>query len=236
MTGSEREALKAKIDEAVRDKVSGKEIDTGDVVIPETDVPGVDEETLARTALIWRDLPWRLFTTCTTCDTSGVYCCGKTRDTVQCLACAVTGTAPGGKRNARRRVMSTTTTAVSLREPFLARVREELGVEIFEAKAYVRVIEGKRTLAYVNGDRKLRIETAKLPPEKGVNAAFSVTSEDDFATAVEAIGAARLTETEPETTVEAEPARAAATSSGKRTTAPDPKPAKKRGRKKAAAK
>jgi hypothetical protein len=132
--------------------------------------------------------------------------------------------------------MSTaTTSAGSLREPFESKVAEIEGVEIVAKAAYSRAVLGKRTLAYIGGDRKLRVEVraeaGSLPKAVGEFkpldlATFTVASEADFERVVLAIRSALPSE---ETPAEALAEKAAETAKAAEVE-PDPKPAAKKSR------
>lgn len=217
MTSSERQTIKAKIDAAVRQRIATSEEVEGDLVMDE-EVPDTEEN--RRLYLLWKAQPWRLFTRCSS-HGDQAYCAGPTRDSVICLRCYAAG--PTTKRR-RKMSANTTTSGVSLREPFEAKISETLdGVEIVSKVAYSRAVKGKATLAYINGDRKLTVEVRRAG-ETGLDK-FKIASEDEFGPAIEAMGAldaallAKASEvaapapaSEPEVEPEVEP---------------DPKPAKK---------
>jgi hypothetical protein len=181
MTSDTRRTIKERIDAAVRARLEAGEEIPGDLVMDE-ELP--DNEETRRAYLIWKAQPWRLFTRCSS-HGEMAHCGGPTRDSVVCLRCYIAGPT----RSRRKTMNATTTTAtVSLRGPFVAKIRENLdGVEIIEKVAYDRVVRGKKTLAYVNGDRKLKIDVPKVEGS-GVDG-FKIAAEDEFGPALDAIGA-----------------------------------------------
>ena len=133
---------------------------------------------------------------------------------------------------------STATQTVSLREPFIAALRERFPtVEVVEKKAYAAVREGKKTLANVNGDRKLLVTSPAL--RKAGHDATAATSEADFAKILDQIADLRekLAAPPQDATVKAAAAEAIVETPEPEVT-PDPKPEKKKRapRKRAAAK
>lgn len=179
MTGPERSTIKEKIDAAVRARLDAGEEVPGDLVMDE-EIP--DTEETRRAYLLWKGQSWRLFTRCSS-HGDMAYCAGPTRDSVVCLRCFI-----AGPTRSRRKKMNatTTTTAVSLRAPFVAKIRENLdGVEIIEKVAYDRAVLDKKTVAYINGDRKLKVDVPRAEGS-GVEG-FKITTEDEFGPALDAI-------------------------------------------------
>jgi len=218
MTKTERQKLKDEIDAKVRERVANGEIVAGEVVIFEEEVETAiaDSEEAKRAALLWRDQPWRLFTRCTR-HGDMAYCAGPTRDSVICLRCYLE--APSKRRRKTMSGNNNKTSAVSLRAPFLEALMERVsGLTAIEKVAYVRVVEGKRTVAYVNGDRKLKID---VPASGGGLDSFKIASTGEFEPALLAIASFTAPREEtPESVVEAPPAPATAAK-------PDPKPRKR---------
>lgn len=242
MTSETRKALKAAVDQARREQIaSTPTIEPGSIIVTESGIEEtLDEETLARLSAIWRSRPWRMSTTCSSCGTCPAHCAGETRETVVCLACFLAG--PTG----RRKRMTTKTETVSIRPAFHEAVTSALpGVTVAESKTYDRLVEGKRTIAYVGGDRKLRVEVRvaaeKLdasvgdykPGSSGLMN-FYLSSAEDFERVVTALRLARADAAEatpaapPETVAEpAAPKKRAAKAKGDSEVKPDPKPARK---------
>lgn len=222
MTRARRESLKAAIDAEVRKRTDGDKIDTGDVLIFETEVDEAiaESEEYRRAALVWKDQPWRLFTKCGQCGEMR-YCCGPTRDSVVCLRDYI-----AGPPKRRKSMSGTTTSAVSLREPLIEKLSEALdGKPVVLVKAsYSRVTLDGKTIAYVNGDRKLKIDGAGLAP-------ISVTEKSEIAAAVKTIAANAKKVVPAEPTVadatQAAVTEAAAAASDEVEPDPKPEPAKK---------
>lgn len=153
MTGEQRKALKAAIDEAAREKLAAaRTIDPYSVAVTEDGIEEtIDEETLARITAVWRDQDWRLYTACTSCERQA-HCAGSTRETVRCLGCEI-----AGPNRRRTRMTTKNTETVSLRPALYEKIKG-LDLTVTPAKSYDRLVVGSKTVAYVNGDRKLRLD------------------------------------------------------------------------------
>jgi hypothetical protein len=217
MTESQRRVLRKKIDEEVRRREGDRRKRDGDVVIAEeeeTQEAIEHDETLRRAALVWRKQQWRLYTKCTK-HGEMAYCAGPTRDRVVCLACWIDPDIKTQSR--RRRTMSTEET--NLRTPFLEALMKRVeGLKPIEKKAYVRVVDGTRTVAYVNGERRLKVD---VPREGGGLDGFSIKTKAEIAGVVSTIAKRQpKQEEEPaeapaaDVTVEAPAGEATATASG----------------------
>jgi hypothetical protein len=165
VTGDRRKALKAAVDAATRERIAAaRSIDPYSVPVTEEGIEEtIDEETLARIVDVWRDQDWRLYTACSSCDRQA-HCAGATRETVRCLACEI-----AGPNRRRTRMTTKTTETVSLRPALYEKLPESLGLTVTPAKSYDRLVLGTKTVAYVNGDRKLRLDVRI--PEADVPAA-----------------------------------------------------------------
>lgn len=230
MTGEGRKRLKQEIDRATREKLAAERtIDPYSIAVTEDGVEEtVDEETLARIVAVWRDQDWRLRTACSLCGNQA-YCAGPTRDRVICLSCEISG----GPTKRRKRMTTKNTETVSLR-PGLYDAIADLGLTVTPAKSYDRLVLDGKTVAYVNGDRKLRLDVripeAEIPRATGEFvygkyaglASVSIPTAGDFKRAAAILKAAAAKVAEPAEPAKSEPEPAKAEVEVE----PDPKPTK----------